>query len=85
MNTGDLVLRHIPFDDHNFGIIIQFDDDNDPIILWDGGNIEEEYAAKVSVLSKCVEISTFTNECKNKKIPKHTNRRKACHLSQERV
>jgi hypothetical protein len=37
-------------DAHICGIVIEFDSDNDPIIYWNGGIIEEEYAHMVEVV-----------------------------------
>jgi hypothetical protein len=33
------------------GVIIDFDKDGDPIILWSSGVIEEEFARQVEVIS----------------------------------
>jgi hypothetical protein len=68
MNPGDFIVRNHPFLAHNFGVIVRFDSDGDPIILWDGGSLEEEYSSAITVLSNDKKISAFTSEHKNKKI-----------------
>ena len=51
MKIGDLVKRTDPIlNSHVYGIVVGFDQDEDPIILWNDGNIEEEYASEVSVI-----------------------------------
>lgn len=50
MKVGDCVVRPEWMDeDHQCGIIIAFDADGDPIILWNSEIIEEEYKHKVEV------------------------------------
>ena len=50
MKIGDCVIRPEWMDkDHRCGIVIGFDVDNDPIILWNSEIIEEEYEHKVEV------------------------------------
>jgi len=44
MSPGDFIVRIAYLDDnHICGVIVDFDCDDDPIILWNGGVIEEEY------------------------------------------
>lgn len=50
MKVGDCISRCQWMDeDHQCGIIIEFDKDGDPIILWNNGEIEEEYGNQVKV------------------------------------
>ena len=50
MKVGDCISRREWMDDdHRCGIVIGFDEDGDPIILWNSGEIEEEYAHQVVV------------------------------------
>jgi len=51
MKVGNLIRREVYMDEeHVWGIILRFDSDGDPIIYWNSGIIEEEYANKVSVI-----------------------------------
>jgi hypothetical protein len=51
MKIGDCIKRRVHMDDaHVCGIVIEFDSDNDPIIYWNSGIIEEEYAYMVEVV-----------------------------------
>jgi hypothetical protein len=44
MSRGDFIIRTDYLDDgHVWGVIVDFDCDDDPIILWNNGDIEEEY------------------------------------------
>jgi hypothetical protein len=44
VSQGDFIVRTSYLDDdHVCGVIVDFDSDNDPIILWNGGVIEEEF------------------------------------------
>jgi hypothetical protein len=53
MKVGDLIARKEYMDDeHVCGIIMQFDPDGDPIIYWNGGDIEEEYTRRVEVINE---------------------------------
>ncbi len=53
MKVGDLIKRIQPIrSTHVHGVIVGFDKDNDPIIMWNNGNIEEEYTSQVKVVSK---------------------------------
>ena len=53
MRVGDLIARKEYMDDeHVCGIIMQFDTDGDPIIYWNTGVIEEEYASCVEVINE---------------------------------
>jgi len=50
MKIGDCIVRPEWMDkDHQCGIVIGFDVDGDPIILWNSEIIEEEYEWKVEV------------------------------------
>ena len=54
MKVGDLVKRIDPIYPTNLsGVIVGFDSDGDPVILWNNGAVEEEYANKVVVISEC--------------------------------
>jgi len=51
MEVGDLVKRIDPMQPtHLNGVVVGFDRDGDPIILWNNGVIEEEYANQVEVV-----------------------------------
>jgi|LWDU01.1.fsa_nt_gi UDP-N-acetylmuramyl tripeptide synthase len=51
MKVGDLVKRIDPMiPTHRNGVIVGFDSDGDPIILWNNGMIEEEFANQVKVV-----------------------------------
>jgi len=51
MKIGDLIKRTDPIlNSHVYGLVVGFDKDEDPIILWNDGNIEEEYASEVTVV-----------------------------------
>ena len=53
MKVGDFVRRVVFMDScHMCGIVVSFDKDGDPIIYWNGGFIEEEYASEVEVTSE---------------------------------
>ena len=53
MKIGDLVARKEFMDhEHVMGIIMRFDPDGDPIIYWNGGDLEEEFATCVMVISE---------------------------------
>jgi len=53
MKVGDVVIRkEFMAETHVCGIILDFDDDDDPIIFWNGDIIEEEYARLVEVISE---------------------------------
>ena len=53
MKVGDFIIRKKYMDDsHSCGIIVSFDKDGDPYILWNGGFIEEEYKSAVEVASR---------------------------------
>ncbi len=53
MRIGDLVKRIDPIPPADLhGVIVGFDDDGDPIILWNSGAVEAEYANKVVVISE---------------------------------
>ncbi len=52
MSRGDLIIRTGYLDDgHIWGVIVDFDRDDDPIILWNSGVIEEEYMHLVRLAS----------------------------------
>ena len=52
MFPGDFVVRKMHLDDdHLYGIIMDFDHDGDPIIYWNGGDIEEEFLNMVMLLA----------------------------------
>ena len=51
MKVGNLVKRIDPIHPTNLnGVIVGFDKDGDPIILWNNGLVEEEFANKVKVI-----------------------------------
>ena len=53
MKVGDLVIRKVFMaESHICGVIMSFDKDGDPIIYWNGGFLEEEYASEVEVVSE---------------------------------
>ena len=53
MKVGDFIVRKQHMDDaHCFGLVVNFDKDGDPYILWNGGFIEEEYKSAVEVTSR---------------------------------
>ena len=53
MKVGDFVIRKEFLDSaHSCGIIISFDKDGDPCILWNGGFVEEEFRRHVQVTSR---------------------------------
>ena len=52
MKVGNLIRREMYMDEeHIWGIVLRFDSDGDPIIYWNSGIIEEEFANKVSVIA----------------------------------
>jgi len=51
MKVGDLISRKQRMKTLNKGVIIGFDKDGDPVILWSSGVIEEEFARQVEVIS----------------------------------
>lgn len=50
MKVGDVIQRKQELKNLKRGIIIDFDKDSDPIILWSSGIIEEEYSRSVEVI-----------------------------------
>jgi len=51
MKVGDLINRKVRMKTLTKGVIIDFDNDGDPIILWSSGVIEEEFASQIEVIS----------------------------------
>lgn len=53
MKVGDFVIRSVFMDEgHICGVVMSFDSDGDPVIYWNGGFLEEEYASEVEVISE---------------------------------
>jgi len=50
VKVGDVIQRKQELKNLKRGIIIDFDKDSDPIILWSSGIIEEEYSRSVEVI-----------------------------------
>ena len=50
MKVGDIIQRKQELKNLKRGIIIDFDKDNDPIVLWSSGIVEEDYLGSVEVI-----------------------------------
>jgi hypothetical protein len=52
IRVGDVVSRDDPFEHYSYGVVIGFDSDDDIILIWSSGVIEEEYLSAMSLASE---------------------------------